>query len=118
MISSRLALPTPPSSPENSERDDVDNSEPQIAPSSACSAEEPGGEDQPAATMVKKEAEKVVQSSIAQWLKSRPVYVNLKNALEDLKYKQMKTSPEKNTCMIYSFLLCTNQMEQADQWKR
>lgn len=114
-----LALPTPPSSPEKSKDDEDDKSEHKVAQCAAGSGQHNSEEISQTATTFNKMKEcDRVQISIASWLRQRPVYLTLKTALKDTKLKRIETSPEKNSCMVFSFLLCTGQIKEADQSKR
>lgn len=118
MIASKLALPTPPSSPKKSKGNDV-NIETHVSFLQAAAVEVEALAEPTPKKLKNKEAVAEQRSwTIADWLRNRPVYVNLDAILADIGYTEARSSPYKNWCMLFSYLLCTGEIAAHEQEKR
>lgn len=105
MIVTMDALPTPPSSTSESEDDEVKHRQSDPKPAVALTEVE---------IQTEKKPEKR-QMSLSDWRRASPCYPNLAAALEDLGFVELSSSPHKNNCLLFSYLLCTEQMTVKDQ---
>lgn len=100
MTLSMDVLPTPPSSPDEGEDDGG------ALERVAADAEEKS---------VKKKEE---EFTLKEWLSKSPVYLNLQSALSELRYRRLKSSPHKNSCLLFSYFLCTYTIAESEQETR
>lgn len=105
MIVTMDALPTPPASPKESENDEVKH---------GGSGQEPAVALTEVEVLKEKKPEKR-QMRLSDWRRACPCYPNLAEALEDLGLVELSSSPHKNSCLLFSYLLSTKQMTVKDQ---
>lgn len=99
MTLSMDVLPTPPSSPDEGEDDG-------------------GALERVAADAEEKSVKKKEEFTLKEWLSKSPVYLNLQSALSELRYRRLKSSPHKNSCLLFSYFLCTYTIAESEQETR
>lgn len=103
MTLSMDVLPTPPSSPEEGDSDGDKVAFKQV--SSGAEVEN---------NLKHKEEE----LTLKEWQRKSPVFLNLQAALSELGYCRLQSSPHKNSCLLFSYYLCTYAIAEWEQDSR
>lgn len=65
-----------------------------------------------------KKQDSVTQMTLTEWRRGTPVFLSVEGAMKELGYHKLSTNGEKNSCMIFAFMLCTGALEESEQRTR
>ena len=103
-------MPTPPSSPSPPDTD-TDGEVHKVK------AEQPEGgeESKPQGGEQEKKAYQVKKGGLAEYKRSAPLWDKLKTAENDLGLRMVNTNCTKNLCLLFSYLVATEEMNESEQ---
>lgn len=107
ILSMEAVLPTPPSS--SCDDDDED-----VRARDETSAQEHTG---PQASIALAHSN-FKEMGIQEWYRHSPIYPTLQAALNDIGYVEHRTSPHKNCCLLFAYMVCTHELTPEQQWTK